>query len=336
MRPAIFANQLKWRVERNIAAKSGPRVDEHASLNAYCVSGPLASTACRPELPVNAGSNHHATPNIFPKTLAVSVLDGNHFMRYTQHPAGELTFLEGTRQMYRDGARGALLLLRRIRRHSLSEMLRLIPANVFYIIRYYSPRRIRARWNESAFDRQFGLDTTAYIPVGALGVGGPSEKHASPYAGVGVSLLRSTLSGLPIANFAEFTFIDYGSGKGRALLIASEFGVSSIIGVEFSSYLHRIAQENVRKLEARLQRQLNVTLVNQDAALYQPPPGKKVAFFFNPFDSEIMSQVLLKLYDPSHTPDLFVIYVNPRNKELFEEDDWIVISSNPVLVCSRA
>ena len=238
--------------------------------------------------------------------------------------------------MYRDGARGALLLLRRIRRHSLSEMLRLIPANVFYIMRYYSPRRIRARWNESAFDRQFGLDTTAYIPVGALGVGGPSEKHASPYAGVGVSLLRSTLSGLPITNFAEFTFIDYGSGKGRALLIASEFGFSSIIGVEFSSYLHRIAQENVRKMESRLQRQLNVTLVNQDAALYQPPPGKKVAFFFNPFDSEIMSQVLLKLYDPSHTPDLFVIYVNPRNKELFEGDDWIVISSSPALVCSRA
>ena len=134
----------------------------------------------------------------------------------------------------------------------------------------------------------------------------------------------------------NYRFIDYGSGKGRALLIASEFGFSSIIGVEFSSYLHRIAQENVRKLESRLQRQLNVTLVNQDAALYQPPPGKKVAFFFNPFDSEIMSQVLLKLYDPSHTPDLFVIYVNPRNKELFEEDDWIVISSNPVLVCSRA
>jgi SAM-dependent methyltransferase len=226
-------------------------------------------------------------------------------------------------------------LLRRIERHSLSEMLHLAPANISYLFRYYSPRRVRVRRYENAFDRRFGLDTTAPIPVGALDVNNPSESHASPYAGVGIILLRSTLSALPIEDFTEFSFIDYGSGKGRALFIASEFGFSSVIGVEFSILLHQIAQTNLRKFEAQSRRQLNITLVNEDAAKYDPLPGKKVVFFFNPFDKKIMNQVLRRLRDPIYTSELFVIYVNPRNKELFEKQEWTVISESPGAVLYR-
>lgn len=230
---------------------------------------------------------------------------------------------------------GYMLLLRRIRRHRLSEVLRLTPANIAYIFRYYSPRRIRARRYENAFDRQFGLDTTAPIPIGALDVDDPSERHASPYAGVGIALLRSTLSALPIKDLTEFSFIDYGSGKGRALLIASEFDFSSILGIEFSVRLHRIAQENVRKFEEQTRRQINVTLINEDAARYSPPHGKKVVFFFNPFDGEIMNKVLCRLYNPIHTPELFVIYVNPRHKRLFEDKVWTTISDRPGVTIYR-
>jgi tRNA G46 methylase TrmB len=39
-------------------------------------------------------------------------------------------------------------------------------------------------------------------------------------------------------SFEDFTFFDFGSGKGRALHLASEFPFKNIIGVEFSSKLH--------------------------------------------------------------------------------------------------
>jgi hypothetical protein len=47
-------------------------------------------------------------------------------------------------------------------------------------------------------------------------------------------VLRETLAALPIA-YDKFAFVDCGSGKGRTLLIASEFPFKFIIGVEFAA-----------------------------------------------------------------------------------------------------
>ena len=44
-----------------------------------------------------------------------------------------------------------------------------------------------------------------------------------------------------------FAFVDMGSGKGRALLVASELPFAKIVGVELSQELHQIAEENVRR-----------------------------------------------------------------------------------------
>jgi hypothetical protein len=43
------------------------------------------------------------------------------------------------------------------------------------------------------------------------------------------------------------TFIDFGSGKGRTLLMASEYPFRQIIGLEFSPELHRIAESNITR-----------------------------------------------------------------------------------------
>jgi len=39
-------------------------------------------------------------------------------------------------------------------------------------------------------------------------------------------------------NHSEFTFIDFGSGKGRVLFLASEYPYKKIIGVELARMLH--------------------------------------------------------------------------------------------------
>jgi tRNA1(Val) A37 N6-methylase TrmN6 len=44
----------------------------------------------------------------------------------------------------------------------------------------------------------------------------------------------------------RYDFVDFGSGKGRVLLIASQFPFCQVIGVEFDRRLHAIAQENIR------------------------------------------------------------------------------------------
>jgi SAM-dependent methyltransferase len=201
-------------------------------------------------------------------------------------------------------------------------MLRLVPLNVGYAVRYCSPKRIRARRADRDFDREFGIQTQAPIPVGGLDAEASALEHASPYAAVSAGLLRSALGALPIDDFSRYTFIDYGSGKGRALLIASEFDFSSIIGVELSSHLHRVAGANVEKVKSRLPERDRIILVNADAAEFVPQAGPKVAFFFNPFDEVIMRRVLQRIKDPITTPELLIIYVNPKNRVLFDDNDW--------------
>lgn len=53
------------------------------------------------------------------------------------------------------------------------------------------------------------------------------------------SVLRQILDRLPL-DFEEYTFIDLGSGKGRALLIASEYPFRAVVGVELSPKLHAL------------------------------------------------------------------------------------------------
>ena len=47
---------------------------------------------------------------------------------------------------------------------------------------------------------------------------------------------------------SEFTFVDYGLGKGRVLMLATEYPFKRIVGVEFSESLDRTARQNLTKL----------------------------------------------------------------------------------------
>ena len=48
----------------------------------------------------------------------------------------------------------------------------------------------------------------------------------------------------------EFSFVDYGSGKGRVLMLAAAYPFRRILGVEFSESLDRVARDNIATLGA--------------------------------------------------------------------------------------
>ena len=66
----------------------------------------------------------------------------------------------------------------------------------------------------------------------------------SPYQPTDAGLFQEMMAILPI-DFREFTFVDLGSGKGRTLLMASEYPFRRIVGVEILPELHRAAEENI-------------------------------------------------------------------------------------------
>ena len=52
-------------------------------------------------------------------------------------------------------------------------------------------------------------------------------------------------------DYARFTFIDFGCGKGKVLLLAAELPFQRIIGIEFSPALARVAEENLKSYRGK-------------------------------------------------------------------------------------
>src|ERR1051326_9070709 len=112
------------------------------------------------------------------------------------------------------------------------------------------PSRRRQRYGDVDYDWDYRVDTTG-ATVGwrdrLLGM-----LH-SPYQPTEPALFHEMLDSLKV-DFSDFTFIDIGSGKGRTLLMASDYPFRKILGVELLPELHRVAQENIVKYKSDSQK----------------------------------------------------------------------------------
>ena len=87
------------------------------------------------------------------------------------------------------------------------------------------------------------------------------------------------------------TFIDIGSGKGRALLLAGFAGFRKIIGIELAEELHVVASSNIAAVRERMSG-TQIVSVRADARTYEPPAEPTVCFLNNPFGPEVLDPVL--------------------------------------------
>jgi hypothetical protein len=125
--------------------------------------------------------------------------------------------------------------VRKIREVGVVGTIRLIPAR----IRKCSRKRV---WDkeEVNFDLTYGTDTR-YFEADDFESDQQEDQHR--YDPVRSSTFCRALKALPI-RYEEFVFVDFGSGKGRALLLASHFPFKKIIGVEMTPQLNKIARTN--------------------------------------------------------------------------------------------
>ena len=188
---------------------------------------------------------------------------------------------------------------------------------VYGKLRMY-PVRARGR----RFDSRHGVRTADLLALGELGVEGGSAADGNDYEAVDPKLFRRILRTLDIRH-EEFVFVDFGSGMGRALLLASELPFRKVVGVEFSPRLHRIAEENIRRYGANPARRCaDVESVCADAADYPAPALPTVFFFYNPFREGVLTRVLANIRASlrERPRDAWVIYVNPKLDHLFGGD----------------
>lgn len=168
---------------------------------------------------------------------------------------------------------------------------------------------------DRSFDRKYGVDTSGIIPLKDLTIESENIERGIWYQAMSVKIFKQIMNHLAIS-FGEYTFIDFGSGKGRVLLLSSEYGFKKIIGVEFSQELHHIATQNIAIYNRRTQKASNVESICTDAVKFSFPDSPMVIFLFSPFEGKVMEQFLNNLSTSISTnPRDFVIIFSGSSPE---------------------
>ena len=195
--------------------------------------------------------------------------------------------------------------------------LRLLAGIVQEFFRDSLPDRKRQRFGDAEYDWDCRVDTTsANVGWRARFIG----LLNSSYQPIEPEIFRPMMQALP-ADFSQFTFVDIGSGKGRALLLASEFPFRQIIGVELLPELHRIAEKNIARFAARSGMPPTESVCG-DATEFEFPAEPLVVFFFHPLMQAKFRKVLGNLQSSwaQNPRPLFVVYANPIFEMLLAAD----------------
>lgn len=180
------------------------------------------------------------------------------------------------------------------------------------------------------FDERFGVDTSGLIYD--LQTGHENDAYNHGYFGVAPSVFRQILDRLNL-EYQRFRFVDIGSGKGRALLLASDYPFREVIGVELSPELDRIACRNIAKYLSRpwspaLGEQpttREVRSLEADAADFRWPSGPLLIYMWNAFAGPVMERVLknLRAALEAEIREVYLIYIHPELEELLDRHAWL-------------
>jgi SAM-dependent methyltransferase len=158
------------------------------------------------------------------------------------------------------------------------------------------------------------VETRKMVPVSQLDIGNETAAQSSVhYAATDHRQLCAILADLNVPA-EDFAFIDFGCGKGKALLIAARRPFARIIGIELSSKMAAISRHNITRYRFGAGFRSRIEIIEADAASFEFPRQCLLVFCHNPFGSRIMQAVLMNLKDSldSHPRQTYLIYVVPR------------------------
>ena len=183
----------------------------------------------------------------------------------------------------------------------------------FKFIRESTPERRRQRYGDAEYDWEYRVNTSS------AGVGWRDRLLGffhSPYQPTESALFHEMIG--PVSaragfDFREFIFLDLGSGKGRTLLMASDYPFRRIVGVELFPALNDAAQNNICKYRSASQKCFALESICGDAAEFAFPDEPTVLFLFNPFPESGLRNVIANLEQSlrEHPRRVYVLYHNP-------------------------
>jgi SAM-dependent methyltransferase len=175
------------------------------------------------------------------------------------------------------------------------------------------------------FDQRHGVDTSGLIGGGELRSGHRNDVFNTAYYGMAPSRFQQVMeywiADQTHAPLEDYIFVDLGCGKGRAVMMASEYGFREAVGVELHASLAEIAEANIAVWTAAGQAVCPIRIVCQDATEFMFPSGACLLYLFNPFAAPVMKRLVERIEDDfaGRPGGLDLIYFNPESGQLLEE-----------------
>ncbi|MDP9140139.1 MAG: class I SAM-dependent methyltransferase [Pseudomonadota bacterium] len=169
------------------------------------------------------------------------------------------------------------------------------------------------------FDIEHGIEASGYMPADECARGSELAGQVNPYGGSQPSVVRASLSLLP--DLQRYAFVDLGCGKGRPLVVASEFPFQRVVGVELAPPLADIARENARIVAAAYPDRTGIDIEVGDATMSTPPADCVVYFLYNPFDETLIRKLInrLELDLQGQLRHAFFVYYNPVHSAVLDQ-----------------
>ena len=184
------------------------------------------------------------------------------------------------------------------------------------------------------FDRRHGVDTSGLLYPESLATGHPNDLYSEGYYATAPSLFhgalvmwQGTLSGFSVE---EYTFVDLGCGKGRVLMMASEYAFRAIVGLELSAELAKVARKNLVKWTRTVRACSAVSVVEGDMLGQPLPQGPVVLFLFNSFEREMVARLVASLTEAAVTRSapIDLVYIHPEHDNLLRQTAGVQLLAN--------
>jgi predicted RNA methylase len=205
---------------------------------------------------------------------------------------------------------------RALARHAAAELWRSVGKKDASV---QAPWEIRKKFVDASFDKDHGVDTGGTTQLADLVIAGPYRRFGITHIASDPDEFANAVASLDVEH-KDFTFIDLGSGKGRALVLALSYPFRRVVGVEFALELHRVAEANLISLAATGTDVCRIELYHADVTNFKFPEEPSVIYLYNPFEGDVMRKVVkrvLRAHAANPRP-IFILYANP-----FLESYWI-------------
>lgn len=203
-------------------------------------------------------------------------------------------------------------------------------------------KRIKYYLHNYYYEMYFGVKTSGNLNLDELRYN--NKKNLQSYEPAGYEIIDKLINIIEV-DFSESTFLDYGCGKGRAVIVAAQYPFNKIIGIDLSDNLTDIAKHNVVIMKHKVASSVNI--INIDAIDYQIPDCVNIVYFFNPFVGEILDNIINNIFISYHRAPrkLYVLFINNIHFEkkiadckwiikvcsgMYYNDPWGIYSTYPV------